>query len=69
MRVLKKNLNIIFTNPNSNEEIVQAISKILAYNLAESNERIKFDYSDFTNEKTQDSQKIKNKTKAIQKNE
>lgn len=69
MRVLKKNLNIIFTNPNSNEEIVQAISKILAYNLAESNKRIKFDYSDFTNEKTQDSQKIKNKTKAIQKNE
>lgn len=44
MRILKKSLNITFINPNTEEQIVQAISGVLAYNLAENNEKIKFDY-------------------------
>ena len=43
MRILKKSLNITFINPNTEEQIVQAISGVLAYNLAENNEKIKFD--------------------------
>ena len=45
MRILKKSLNITFINPNTEEEIVQAMAGVLAYNLAENNEKIKFDYS------------------------
>ena len=45
MRILKKSLNITFINPNTEEQIVQAISGYLAYNLAENNEKIKFDYT------------------------
>ena len=45
MRILKKSLNITFINPNTEEQIVQAISGVLAYNLAENDEKIKFDYS------------------------
>lgn len=45
MRILKKSLNITFFNPNTEEDIVQAIAGVLAYNLAENNENIKFDYS------------------------
>lgn len=41
---MKKSLNITFINPNTEEQIVQAISGVLAYNLAENNEKIKFDY-------------------------
>ena len=44
MRILKKSLNITFINPNTEEQIVQAISGVLAYNLAENDEKIKFDY-------------------------
>ena len=45
MRILKKGLNIKFINPNTEEQIVQAMAGVLAYNLAENDEKIKFDYS------------------------
>ena len=45
MRILKKSLNITFINPNTEEQIVQARAGGLAYNLAENDEIIKFDYS------------------------
>ena len=44
VRILKKGLNITFINPNTEEQIVQAMAGVLAYNLAENNEKIKFDY-------------------------
>jgi len=42
---LKKPLNIIFVNPNTEKDIVQAMAGILAYNLREQDENIKFAYS------------------------
>lgn len=45
VRILKKSLNITFINPNTEEDIVQAMAGVLAYNLVENNENIKFDYS------------------------
>ena len=42
---MKKSLNITFINPNTEEDIVQAMAGVLAYNLVENNENIKFDYS------------------------
>ena len=45
MRILKKSLNITFINPNTEGEIVQAMAGVLAYNLAENDEKIKFDYN------------------------
>ena len=45
MRILKKALNITFFNPNTEEQIVQAFAGVLAYNLAENNKNIKFDYT------------------------
>lgn len=45
MRILKKGLNITFINPNTEEQIVQAMSGVLAYNLAENDEKITFDYN------------------------
>ena len=45
MKILKKGLNITFINPNTEEDIVQAMAGVLAYNLAENDEKIKFDYS------------------------
>jgi len=42
---LKKSLNITFINPNTEEQIVQAMAGVIAYNLAENDEKIKFDYS------------------------
>ena len=45
MKILKKSLNITCINPNTEEQIVQAISGVLAYNLSENDEKIKFDYS------------------------
>lgn len=45
MRVLKKSLNITFTNSNTEEQIVQAMVGVIAYNLAENDGKIKFDYS------------------------
>lgn len=45
MRILKKGLNITFINPNTEEQIVQAMAGVLAYNLAENDEKIKFDYN------------------------
>ena len=45
MRILKKSLNITFINPNTEEQIVQAMAGVLAYNLSENDEMIKFDYS------------------------
>ena len=44
MRILKKGLNITFINPNTEEQIVQAMAGVLAYNLDENDEKIKFDY-------------------------
>ena len=44
---MKKSLNITFYNPNTEEQIVQAFAGVLAYNLAENNEKIKFDYNFF----------------------
>lgn len=45
MRILKKSLNITFINPNTEEQIVQAMLGCLAYNLADNDEKIKFDYN------------------------
>ena len=45
MRILKKSLNITFINPNTEEQIVQAMAGVLAYNLSKNNEKTKFDYS------------------------
>ena len=42
---MKKGLKITFINPNTEEQIVQAMAGVLAYNLAENDEKIKFDYS------------------------
>ena len=44
MRILKKGLKITFINPNTEEQIVQAMAGVLAYNLAESDDKIIFDY-------------------------
>ena len=45
MRILKKGLKITFINPNTEEQIVQAIAGVLAYNLAENDSKIIFDYN------------------------
>ena len=45
MRVLKKGLKITFINPNTEEQIVQAMAGVLAYNLAENDNKIKFNYN------------------------
>lgn len=45
MRILKKGLKITFINPNTEEQIVQAMAGVLAYNLAENDEKITFDYN------------------------
>ena len=45
VRILKKGLNITFINPNTEEQIVQVMAGVLAYNLAENDEKIKFDYN------------------------
>lgn len=42
---MKKGLNITFINPNTEEQIVQAMAGVLAYNLAENDNKIKFDYN------------------------
>ena len=42
---MKKALNITFYNPNTEEQIVQAMAGVLAYNLAKNDEKIKFDYN------------------------
>ncbi len=39
----KTKLNITFINPNTEEQIVQAMADRLAYNLAENEEKVKFD--------------------------
>ena len=44
MRILKKSLNITFINLNTEEQIVQAMAGVLAYNLAENDDKITFDY-------------------------
>ena len=44
MRILKKGLKITFINSNTEEQIVQAMAGVLAYNLAENDDNIKFDY-------------------------
>ena len=49
VRILKKGLNITFINPNSEEQIVQAMAGVLAYNLAENDEKIEFDYTNSKN--------------------
>ena len=48
VRILKKSLNITFINPNTEEQIVQAMAGVLAYNLAENDENLKFDYNSNT---------------------
>lgn len=45
MRILKKSLNITFINPNTEEQIVQAMAGVIAYNLVENDANIKFDYN------------------------
>ncbi len=42
---MKKGLKITFINPNTEEQIVQAMAGVLAYNIAYNDEKIKFDYS------------------------
>ena len=41
---MKKKLNITFINPNTEEQIVQAMAGVLAYNLAEKDEKMVFNY-------------------------
>lgn len=41
---MKKKLNITFVNPNTEEQIVQAMCGVIAYNLSENNENLKFNY-------------------------
>ena len=41
---MKKGLKITFINPNIEEQIVQAMAGVLAYNLAENDDKITFDY-------------------------
>ena len=41
---MKKGLKITFINPNTEEQIVQAMAGSLAYNLAENDNKIIFDY-------------------------
>lgn len=41
---MKKGLKITFINPNTEEQIVQAMAGVLAYNLAENDERVMFNY-------------------------
>ncbi|MCI8444087.1 MAG: hypothetical protein HFJ37_02790 [Clostridia bacterium] len=45
---MKKSLNITFINPNTEEQIVQAMAGVLAYNMAENDENIKFDYKNLS---------------------
>ena len=45
MRILKKGLKITFINPNTEEQIVQAMAGVLAYNLAENDNKIILDYN------------------------
>lgn len=45
MRILKNKLHIKFINPNTEDQIVQAMAGTLAYNLAESDKKIKFAYN------------------------
>ena len=45
VRILKKGLKITFINPNTEEQIVQAMAGVLAYNLAENDNKIIFDYN------------------------
>lgn len=40
----KRKLKITFVNPNTEEQIVQAMASVLAYNLAEKEEKLVFDY-------------------------
>lgn len=42
----KRKLNITFINPNTEEQIVQAMAGVLAYNLAENGEKIIFNCKD-----------------------
>lgn len=44
MRILKKGLKITFINPNIEEQIVQAMAGVLAYNLADNDDKVIFDY-------------------------
>ena len=41
---MKKGLKITFINPNTEEQIVPAMAGVLAYNLAENDDKIIFDY-------------------------
>ena len=45
---MRKSLNITFINPNTEEQIVQAMAGCLAYNLAENDNKIIFDYNSNT---------------------
>lgn len=40
----KRKLKITFVNPNTEEQIVQAMASVLAYNLAEKEEKVVFKY-------------------------
>lgn len=42
---MKNGLKITFINPNTEEQIVRAMAGVLAYNLAENDNKIKFDYN------------------------
>lgn len=60
VRILKKGLKITFINPNTEEQIVQAMAGVLAYNLAENDENIKFDYNSnsYQNSRIMEEQKL-----------
>ena len=52
--MLKKKLNITFINPNTEEQIVQAMAGVLAYNLAENDKKVIFDYKNRKEIETED---------------
>ena len=51
---MKKKLNIKFINPNTEQQIVQAMAGVLAYNLAEYDEKVIFDYKNRKEIETED---------------
>lgn len=55
---LKKKLNITFTNPNTEEQIVQAIAGVLAYNLAEIDSKMVFDYKNIDNNSNEEDEEL-----------
>ncbi len=55
---MKKKLNITFINPNTEEQIVQAMAGVLAYNLAEIDSKMVFDYKNIDNKSSEEDDEL-----------